>query len=93
MVGYIEELVASVSMLRKVCTLLKPHKDATELISGENYPTSSLILPLQHGLLVKTKEDVNDPGMISAMKSILHADLEPRYVNFPFETLIIYHSV
>ena len=76
-------------MLCKECTLLKPYKDATELISGENY---HLLLSSDCNTAC-SKEDVKDPGMISVMKSILHADLEPRYVNFPFEMLIIYHSV
>lgn len=70
----------AISNLKRVCVLLKPFKDATDLISAEKYVTSSLILPLQDSLLSKTAPDYSDPGMVSTMKSLIYNDLEPRYV-------------
>lgn len=70
--------MAATPTLRKVCVLLKPFKDVTELVSGEEYATSSLIMPLMNNLISKTKADEADVGTISVMKSLLYADLESR---------------
>jgi hypothetical protein len=54
--------------------------DATVLMSGSRYPTSSLILPLKHSLLERLKPDESSEelGVISAMKSLMHTKLVDR---------------
>ena len=37
--------------MKELVAILKPFNDATEVVSGEKYPTISIITPLIHKLL------------------------------------------
>ena len=46
----IEKLV---DVIEKLADILQPFNDATEILSGDSYPTIGLVQPLFHQLLMK----------------------------------------
>ena len=59
--------------------ILKPFNDATEVVSGEKYPTISIITPLIHKLLNVLKATSEDSTLTKQIKSTIHQDLQCRY--------------
>lgn len=58
---------------------LKPCKDATQMLGGERYVSSSILLPQFATLLHLNKGSEDDPQYIGRLKATLCADLRPRY--------------
>lgn len=65
-------------VLQHIADILKPFAQVTTIISGEQYPTVSLIAPLKHKLL----EQLTQPSaslLIRSLKEEMVRDLENRY--------------
>ena len=67
-----------VDVLEKICSVLKPLKDVTTLMSSQTQTTASLVRPLLYKLM-KVSEPANDePQPIHQAKANLFHDLEKR---------------
>lgn len=66
------------SRLDGLRTILLPLETATATLGGEDYTTSSILLPLFSHLLKTMRANDDDPGYISRFKSMFYADLQPR---------------
>ena len=68
---------------------VKPFNDTTEVVSGERYPTLSIILPILHKLLhVTLKTTVDDNHLVKEIKCVIRTDLELRYQDEEIQTLL-----
>lgn len=48
--------------LKSVCDLLGPLRDATEVLSGQQYPTLSMVVPFYNALLTNLESKCNQNG-------------------------------
>ena len=70
-------------IVENVIEVLKPFKDITETVSGEEYTTVSLVKPLLHHLLTQSLViQKEDPVCIPRMKTAMKENLKSRY-NIP----------
>lgn len=60
------------TIIEELVLMLKPFNDATEVVSGEKYPTISIITPLIHKLLNVLKETSEDSTLTKQIKSTIH---------------------
>lgn len=65
--------------LNTLLTVLKPCKDATELLGGETYVSASILLPQLATLKHQNKCHEDDPLYITRFKTALCTDIVPRY--------------
>lgn len=68
-----------VTVLEDVCQVLKPLKTVTTLMSSEQQPTVSMIMPLQHTILTSMKHSDTDSTIVKDVKSAIEANFEERY--------------
>lgn len=64
------------TIVKELCIVLKPFESATKVVSGENYMTASMILPIVNGLLEvchKMKSKTFDPRIHEVIKNLLSA--------------------
>jgi len=64
--------------LKTMMGLLKPCKDATDILGGDKYVSASIVLPHIASLLYSNKHDDDDPTYVSRFKRTLCDDLESR---------------
>lgn len=65
--------------MKTMCSLLKPCKDVTTALGGEQYVSSSITLPLLAHLVHLNKDiDEDAPGYVKRFKSTLVKELEDR---------------
>lgn len=71
----------NISSVEKVLMVLKPIKTVTTILCAEASPTVSLIHPLKEMLLqqLRAPDDEDGPIVVTALKTAIHNDLEPRY--------------
>ena len=68
------------AVAEELLAILKPFNDTTEVVSGERYPTLSIIQPILHKLLhVTLKATVDDNNLVKEIKHVIRTDLELRY--------------
>lgn len=67
------------TVLKDVCQVLKPLKTVTTLMSSEQQPTLSMVMPLQHTILTSLKHSDTDSTIVKDVKSAIEADFEERY--------------
>ena len=65
--------------MKKLVDLLKCFKGATEILSGQNYPTSSLILPILRRMKTHLDIKADDSKMVKDVKALMSDKLETRY--------------
>lgn len=72
--------------LTNMVGLLRPCKDATELLGGEKYVSASIVVPQLAHLLHVYKHDDDDPAYVTRFKTALITDLKVcwRGVEFMF---------
>lgn len=64
------------TIVKELCIILKPFESATKVVSGENYMTASMILPIVNGLFEvchKMKSKTFDPRIHEVIKNFLSA--------------------
>lgn len=72
-----------------LCSLLKPFKDVTTIMSSESSSSISLMRPLLYRLMELSKPgSATDPGIINNVKAGIHHDLEKRFVLYACELVI-----
>ncbi len=62
-----------------VVQVLKPLKTVTTLMSTEQIPTISMILPLKHRILASMKHSGSDSTVVKDIKAAIAHDFEDRY--------------
>uniref|UniRef100_A0A3B1JJI0 Zinc finger BED domain-containing protein 1-like n=1 Tax=Astyanax mexicanus TaxID=7994 RepID=A0A3B1JJI0_ASTMX len=70
-----------VTVLEDVVEVLKPMKTITTLLSSEQQPTVSMILPLKHSILTAMKHSGTDSQIVKDVKSAIATNIEGRYSN------------
>ena len=71
---------SSEAVAKEVTQILKSFHIATEIVSGEKFPTIVIVHPLIHKLLsVTLKEAEGDSSLIKQVKAAVSLDLEERY--------------
>ena len=64
----------------ELVAVLEVFHSATEIVSGETYPTLGIVLPLLHKLLSHTLADAeSDKGLTKKINKAIRDDLESRY--------------
>ena len=64
----------------ELLAILEPFNDATEVVSGEKYPTIGIVLPVLHKFLHKTlKVSEDDSPIVREIKNAIKSNLENRY--------------
>ncbi|XP_052217955.1 E3 SUMO-protein ligase ZBED1-like [Dreissena polymorpha] len=87
---------SSFDMLKRILEqkhVLSPFKTATEALSGERYPTVSLIFSMKMTLLTHFKPALSDSDMVKQMKEVMHADLSTRYNGQETEQFLLEASI
>ena len=70
------------TVIEELVEILEPFRDATEVVSGEKYPTISIICPLLYKFLnVTLCEKDDDTSLCKEVKRAIRVDLESRYVS------------
>ena len=68
------------TLIEELMTILKPFHEATTMMSGSKYPTSSLLAPLLYKLLdVTLKVGNDDSNHMRLIKQVIATDLQTRY--------------
>ena len=68
-----------ISSAERVMSVLKPIKTVTTILSGESFPTVSMIHPLKEMLLQQLRKVNNeDDKLVSDVKKAISQDLESR---------------
>ena len=67
------------TVAEELLAILKPFNDTTEAVSGERYPTLSIVLPILELLHVTLKATDYDSHLVKEIKCVIRADLELRY--------------
>ncbi len=68
-----------VKLAEDVVQVLKPLKTVTTLMSTEQIPTISMILPLKHRILASMKHSGSDSTVVKDIKAAIAHDFEDRY--------------
>ena len=69
-----------ISAAEELVVVLEVFHSATEIVSGETYPTLGIVLPLLHKLLSHTLADAeSDKGLTKKIKKAIRDDKESRY--------------
>ena len=77
------------AVAEEVTQILKTFHIATEIVSGEKYPTIGIVHPLIHKLLsVTLKEAEGDSSLIKQVKAAVSLDLEQRYQDDDIQKLM-----
>ena len=79
---------AEISVAEELIVVLKAFHDATEIISGEKYPTIGIVRPLLKKIEVTlaTKED--DSTLVKQIKGVIQKDIGQRYQDEDISTLL-----
>ena len=79
---------AEISVAEELIVVLKAFHDATEIISGEKYPTIGIVKPLLKKLEVTlaTKED--ESSLVKQIKGVIQKDIGQRYQGEEISTLL-----
>ena len=68
------------TLIEELIIILKPFHEATTMMSGSKYPTSSLLAPLLYKLLdVTLKVGNDDSNHMRLIKQVIATDLQTRY--------------
>ena len=74
------------TVAEELLAILKPFN---EVVSGERYPTLSIVLPILHKLLhVTLKATDDDSHLVKEIKHVIRADIELRYQDEEIRTLL-----
>lgn len=77
------------TLIEQLVEILKPFQVATEVMSGEKYPTVSTVKPLLYKLTEKTLAlNDGDSSTIKAVKQAIKKDLESRYTKSAIQRLL-----
>ncbi|XP_077384385.1 E3 SUMO-protein ligase ZBED1-like [Festucalex cinctus] len=68
-----------VTVMEDMIQVLKPLKTVTSLLSSEQQPTVSMILPLKHTILTSMKHNDTDSQIVKDVKSAIATNMEGRY--------------
>lgn len=68
-----------VTVLEDVVQVLKPLKTVTTLLSSEQQPTVSMVLPLKHTILTSMKHSDTDSQIVKDVKSAIATNIGGRY--------------
>lgn len=68
-----------VTVLEDVVQVLKPMKTVTTLLSSEQQPTVSMVLPLKHTILTSMKHSDTDSQIVKDVKSAIATNIGGRY--------------
>lgn len=68
-----------VTVLEEVVQVLKPLKTVTTLLSSEQQPTVSMVLPLKHTILTSMRHSDTDSQIVKDVKSAIADNFEERY--------------
>ena len=69
-----------ISAAEELVAMLEVFHSATEIVSGEKYPTLGIVLPLLHKLLYHTLAGAeNDNALTKRIKQVIRDDLKSRY--------------
>ena len=75
-------------IMQEIVKCFEPFSQATNLLSGQEYPTSSLIKVVNQDLENNCEEIANDSGIIKEMKILMRQKLATRNVRKCAQTLI-----
>ncbi|XP_034023290.1 zinc finger BED domain-containing protein 1-like [Thalassophryne amazonica] len=77
-----------VTVLEDVVEVLKPMKTITTLLSSEQQPTVSMILPLKHSILTTMKHTGTDSQIVKDVKSAIATNIEGRYSDLSLQQFL-----
>ena len=79
---------AQISVAEELIVVLKAFHDATEIISGEKYPTIGIVKPLQKKLEVTLVTKKDDSSLVKQIKGVIQKDIGQCYQNEEISTLL-----
>ena len=75
---HLEHSPAEWRLLKDLCKVLEPFKDATTYLSASRYPTLSVLGPVLHKILKNLEEDSSSTAMSTVNRTIA-SDLQTGY--------------
>ena len=79
---------AEISVAEELIVVLKAFHDATEIISGEKYPTIEMVRPLLKKIEAILAIKENDGALVKQIKSEIRKDIGKRYQDEDINTLL-----
>ena len=79
---------AEISVAEELIVVLKAFHDATEIISGEKYPTIGIVKPLLKKLEVTLATREDDSSLVKQIKGVIQKDIGQRYQGEDISTLL-----
>lgn len=70
-----------ISIVEELIVILKSFREATEIMSGEKYPSLGIVLPLLKKILSTLIPKEGDISLVREVKNTVRTDLESRYQN------------
>ena len=67
------------SIVEEMIVILKSFREATEIMSGEKYPSLGIVLPLLKKILSTLIPTEGDKNLVREVKNTVRTDLENRY--------------
>ena len=74
--------------MHDIVNLLEPFKDATEVLSGQRYPTLSCLAPILKDLRDKIAIKADDSDMLKIAKGAMMRDFDDRYIDTNVQLLM-----
>lgn len=74
--------------MEDIVKLLEPFKNATEVLSGQKYPTLSCLAPILEDLRDKLAVQPDDSSVLKATKSAMLKDFDDRYQDADVQLLM-----